>query len=163
MAMPKHRRKPRWKATVDDSRAYIPLVPRITPGTVTIDSSRKLSPDELSQLLRLHGVEPQQWMLDLEGRIGGMRFGEHYHEVWLGFRSAFHTYFRTGSPARLEETEDGETLLRIGVEGDTLYYLSLDGQAWVQDGIADRWPHWETHTFDELAARLNWPEKTQAR
>jgi hypothetical protein len=100
-------------------------------------------------------------MLALEARIGGLRFGELYFQVVLGFRYAFSTYFRTGKPGPLTRTFEGEPLLDVGVEGDTRYFVALTGEAWAQDGIADRYPHRAAASFDELSESLCWPVETR--
>jgi hypothetical protein len=128
---------------------------------VRTDDRERIPRGELAKLLELQGVEPQEWMHALEGKIGGMHWGESYFAVHLGFRNAFRTYFRTNAVAELPRTKDGRVLLRVGVRGDTLYFVSESGEAWIQDGIEDRFATRFAESFDQLATKLEWPVETR--
>jgi len=128
---------------------------------VVVDDSLKLTRAQLVELPRLHGVEACAWMTELEARVGGMSFGEDYSAVYLGLRYAFSAYFRSQTIKPLPRGRDGQVLFAIGVEGDRHYFVSENGEAWTQDGIADKHPHREAASFDELAVMLNWPLQTR--
>ena len=160
--MPKGRRRPRTHPRREDEDAFFPLVPRVDQSIVSIDAALRLSPERLAELLALHDAPCEPWMFALEERIGGMHFGEAYAAVYLGFRFSFSAYLQTGTASPLPRTRSRQTLLRVGIEGDTHYFVTFEGEAWAQDGIADRWPHREAASFDELSANLWWPAETRA-
>lgn len=110
--------------------------------SVRTDPTARLSPERLDALLALHGVAPDPRWRELEERVGGVSFGEGYRAVRLGFRGA---------------SREGQVLLEIASQGDTHYYVSLGGEAFARDHVAEREPGRVAGSLAELAHRLGWP------
>lgn len=128
-----------------------------TVSDVRREPGDAIPPARVDALFAAHGLVPDPWFRRLEEVLGGVAFGRPPHEVMLGLRRTFHATLATDVPSTLPRTRDGRLLLRIGLHGDNQFFVALDGTAWAQDGISDRWPHRAAATLAELADALGWP------